>query len=493
MEIFKPKKISNIKSYFLVAIIFSLLFFISCEQEVSVSPPDEPPPDGKLYIDSNPPGAQIYLNGKDRRRITPDSLLWLETNTYTVTLRMNLFRDTTITVQVTEGEKSFYFVDYTQNPFMKGSINCNAKPYGAEIILNGKPTGLVTPTKINDLMPGEYSIRFRLYNHRDDSVSVTLSSKTTVEAKTTLVDTTLWTDLNTSTSSIPTNYLTCMLIDENDVLWIGTEDKGLLKYDGNIWQTYSPANSLLQDYRVSSLSFDSEGTLWVGNKSGVFLLGKNFTDRYNNIGVKPFTDPDVKSIASYSDNIVYVTTSTTTLFFFINYWGFRDWTLNTRTYYGVTTDNFTAAAIDQSGTTYTGTAVSGLIIGAATPLNISNSGILANKINALTPDPFGGMWIGYKAGFGTRTGFSYYNGSFNNFINVLQNGLSTNTIYIDDTNIKWLGTDGGLYKFVNPGSFESFTQESTGLIINDVRGVAKDSKGRIWIATYGGGLIVKKR
>lgn len=493
MEIIKKIIISNSNYLLPLVILISLFFFNSCEQEVSVSPPDEPPPDGKLFIDSNPPGAQIYLNNKDRRRVTPDSLLWLESNNYSVTLKKDLFRDTTITVTVIEGEKSYYFVDYTQNPFMKGSINCNAKPYGAEIILNGKPTGLVTPAKITDLMPGSYTVRYNLFNHRDDSVSVTVSSKSNLEAKTTLVDTTLWTDLNTFTSSIPTNYLTCLLIDENDVLWIGTEDKGLLKYDGNIWQSYSPANSLLQDSRVSSIAFDSEGTLWVGNKSGVFLLGKTFTEKYNNIAAKPFIDPNVKSIATGSDNIVHLATNTTTLFFFINYWGFRDWTLKTRTDYGVASDNLTAAAIDLNGTTYTGTAVSGLIIGASSPLNVSNSGILANKISVLTPDPAGGMWIGYKAGFGTRTGFSYYQGSFFNYIDVLQNGVSTNTIYIDPENIKWFGTDGGLYKYINPGYFESFTQESTGLNINDVRGIAKDSKGRVWIATYGGGLILKKK
>jgi hypothetical protein len=481
----------NLKHFILA--IFLLSIVLSCEQEVSVSPPDEPPPDGTVFIDSNPPGSHIYLNGKDRRRITPDSLLWLETNTYTITLKKELFRDTSVTVQVTEGEKSFYYVDYTKNPYMKGKIVCDAKPIGSQIILNGVNTGLITPATISDLMPGYYTVRYKLENHRDDSVVVTVSSKTTVEAKTTLVDTTIWTDLTTSTSSIPTNNLTCMLIDENDVLWIGTEEKGLLKYDGNSWITYSPANSLMQDYRVSSICFDSEGVLWVGNKLGVFLIGSNFTEKYNNIGSKPFTDPDVKSIAAFNDNNIHIATSVTTVFSSLNFWGYRDWVLRTRTDYGISSDNFTSAAIDRVGNTYTGTNQSGLIIGESKPINTSNSQILANKIGALTADPAAGIWIGYKSGLGASTGFSYYNGTFNNFTNILKTGLSTNTIYIDNEYIKWIGTNRGLYRFIGGVDFQSYTEESTGLKMNDVRGFAKDSKGRIWIATFGGGLIVKKK
>lgn len=492
-------KINLVKSFLFnkiiktTCIVFLMSLILCCEQEVSVSPPDEPPPDGQLFIDSNPPGAHIYLNGKDRRRITPDSLLWLETNSYLITLKKELFRDTSITVMVTEGKKSFYFVDYTKNPYMKGKILCDAKPDGSRIILNGKPTGLNTPATIHDLMPGNYTVRYQYDNHRDDSVSVTVSSKTIIEAKTTLVDTTIWTDITTSTSSIPTNNLTCMLIDENDVLWIGTEEKGLLKYDGNTWESYSPANSLMQDYRVSSICFDSDGVLWAGNKLGVFLIGDGFTEKYNNIGAKPFTDTDIKSIASFTDQIIHIATSITTVFSNLNYWGNRDWILKTRASYGINSDNFTAAAIDKSGTTYTGTGQSGIIVGESNPLNTSNSNILANKIGAITADPAGGVWIGFKSGLGSSTGFSYYNGTFTNYLNILQTGSSTNTIYIDDQNIKWFGTNAGLCKYNTPSDFQSFTQESTGLKINDVRGVAKDSKGRVWIATNGGGLILKKK
>ena len=112
---------------------FLLLIINSCNQEVSVSPPDAPPPHGVIVIDSKPQGFHIYLEGKNRRRITADSITWLETGQYTVTLKKDLFRDTSITVDAVEGKRKDFFVDYTTNPAMRGKINCIGKPDGSQI------------------------------------------------------------------------------------------------------------------------------------------------------------------------------------------------------------------------------------------------------------------------------------------------------------------------------------------------------------------------
>ena len=232
----------NINKKFSAALLFASLaaLLFSCNQEVSVSPPDAPPPHGVVVVDSKPPGAHIFLDGKDRRRLTPDSLTWLETGTYNVTLKKDLFRDTSITVDAVEGEKHSFFVDYTKNPAMRGQINCTVKPDGSEIFLNDSATGKVTPAVLNNLMPGYYNVRFHAHNYRDDSLNVVVSSSNISPAKLALVDTTIWMDLNTRTSTIPSNYLTAITIDDNNNLWIGTADVGLLKYDGNTWTNYLP-------------------------------------------------------------------------------------------------------------------------------------------------------------------------------------------------------------------------------------------------------------
>ena len=65
--------IRTILSFGILIILLFLFQNGGCEKVVSVSPPDLPPPNGYLFIDSNPQGAHIYLNGKARRRATPDS------------------------------------------------------------------------------------------------------------------------------------------------------------------------------------------------------------------------------------------------------------------------------------------------------------------------------------------------------------------------------------------------------------------------------------
>ena len=149
MKINYKNKIAKKVISFLIFLAFLGIVY-SCNQEISVSPPDAPPPHGYVLIDSKPAGAHIYLDGKNRRRITPDSLTWLETNTYTITLKKDLYRDTSFTIDAVDGEKKNFFIDYTKNPAMRGKINCNGKPDGAEIFLNDSATGKNTPDLLKD-------------------------------------------------------------------------------------------------------------------------------------------------------------------------------------------------------------------------------------------------------------------------------------------------------------------------------------------------------
>ncbi|MHB9011477.1 MAG: two-component regulator propeller domain-containing protein, partial [Ignavibacteriaceae bacterium] len=66
------------------------------------------------------------------------------------------------------------------------------------------------------------------------------------------------------------------------------------------------------------------------------------------------------------------------------------------------------------------------------------------------------------------------------------------TICIDHLGNKWIGTNKGLVKLIGLNSSTLFDSGSTGLNINDIRGIAEDQNGNIWIATNGGGLIEYK-
>jgi len=59
--------------------------------------------------------------------------------------------------------------------------------------------------------------------------------------------------------------------------------------------------------------------------------------------------------------------------------------------------------------------------------------------------------------------------------------------------MKWISTGVGLVTFTNSSDATVYNKATTGLEMNDVRGVVIDKLGRVWIATYGGGLILKKK
>ena len=77
----KPMK-TSIKP---MLILITVMLLTYCEKPVTVPPADEPPPDGYVFIDSYPKGMQIFMDNKERRRITPDSITWLSEKEYKFT------------------------------------------------------------------------------------------------------------------------------------------------------------------------------------------------------------------------------------------------------------------------------------------------------------------------------------------------------------------------------------------------------------------------
>jgi hypothetical protein len=68
-------------------------------------------------------------------------------------------------------------------------------------------------------------------------------------------------------------------------------------------------------------------------------------------------------------------------------------------------------------------------------------------------------------------------------------GLPNNAVrslFIDKTNVLWIGTENGVSKMIN-GSFLNL-DESDGLAHNSCWDIAQDKNGNIWFASYGGGV-----
>ena len=264
----------NIKTWEIsrVLLIFIIgITFYSCNKQVSVSPPDAPPPNGYIFIDTYPKGFNIYLNNKSRRRITPDSLNWLSTGTYKITLKKDLFRDSSFTINAVEGKRQNFFIDFSKNLSMLGSISCSSQPEGAQILLNDTSTGKITPATLNDILPGNYIIRYRLQNHQDTRSNIAVSSLNSTSVNLRLVDTTIWYEYTMDNSPIKTNDLSCIAVDKNDVIWMGTLGWGVLSFDGNSWdpyEVYKETYVALPNTHVNCIAVDNHNTKLFGTTGG---------------------------------------------------------------------------------------------------------------------------------------------------------------------------------------------------------------------------------
>jgi len=75
---------------------------------------------------------------------------------------------------------------------------------------------------------------------------------------------TLWTTVN----GLPSNRLTCLALDAEGQLWIGSADHGAIRYDGQRFDSYGTTKGLAND-RVHDIALDQAGGLWFATAGGL--------------------------------------------------------------------------------------------------------------------------------------------------------------------------------------------------------------------------------
>ncbi|MGA9292608.1 MAG: PEGA domain-containing protein, partial [Ignavibacteriaceae bacterium] len=100
------------KYIYLVAFLFLTFIIASCDNN-NTTEPTVPDNTGKIFINSSPAGAQIFVDGTNTSKVTPDSTDKLSAGNHDVTLKLDGYRDTTITVNVVQGLTTSKFVQLT--------------------------------------------------------------------------------------------------------------------------------------------------------------------------------------------------------------------------------------------------------------------------------------------------------------------------------------------------------------------------------------------
>lgn len=91
------------KLILLLIIPFAGMLITSCD---STEDPVTPAAKGNLFLTSNPAGAQIWLDGVNTSKVTPDTVKDLDAAVYSVTLKLTDYTDTTFSISVSSGQTS---------------------------------------------------------------------------------------------------------------------------------------------------------------------------------------------------------------------------------------------------------------------------------------------------------------------------------------------------------------------------------------------------
>ncbi len=335
-------------------------------------------------------------------------------------------------------------------------------------------------------------------------------------------------------NSLPHDQVNSIVVDNNDNIWIGTEE-GLSIFDysqksfTNYMHERNNEGSIRNNY-IRTLYKDKNDIIWIGTAGGGI-------DKYNSIKKRfyhLYHDPSIDN--TLSDNMirsVYEDRSETILI------GTMGGVLNafrrdeeSPGKFSIVYDNLlnlgsnaiTSIIEDKKGTLWIGSWGNGLYefenyrrefrnarLKEKSPRNTNYRNIpqdpmslSSNIIQALMEDSYGNLWIGTESGLDLflreKNQFYHFSHDPYNKQSLSDNRIQSNCIFEDSRGNLWIGTWGGLNKisrkFLNKMEleeikFEHFKHDPENpysLSDNRVISIYENLDGRLWIGTYGGGI-----
>lgn len=318
----------------------------------------------------------------------------------------------------------------------------------------------------------------------------------------------------TDKNSLPDNTVTCLFIDSQKQLWIGTRN-GLALFDE---KTGTTQNFFHDDKNPLSLSFNSvesisepvKGELWVGTEGGGINILKpgavsnvdgKITARFAHIGFAVTSDglssPSVQTIFQDSFGNLWIGGYGSG----VNFIADKEPFFNQVNYLPLVNNQnslnakpVTAICTDANDNVWLANSSGGICI-YREGKKIREITRIENQAKALTVlsvfrDSANDIWIGTDDGR-----IFQYNSATNRYklLNCFDNlnNIPIYDFFEDSEHTFWISTDVGLY-FYNKVTEQSgyYTGTNSDLLDNNVRTVAEDENGNIWVGTLGGSLGV---
>jgi len=321
----------------------------------------------------------------------------------------------------------------------------------------------------------------------------------------------------------------CILSDNKDNIWLAVRGGGLCKYDGKIFTYYTTKDGLSSN-NVFSVVQDKKGNIWISQSNGIAKFDGERIISYDK-------DPAVNNktvFCSYVDSRGAVWFGGSSGNGVIKYVGkkFQEFSLPE-----IVKDDFIGSITeDKKGNMWFATDHGALKFeDNQFHLFTENQGLSANGVLSVATDYEGNVWIGTQAGgvnlfnnesfvnYTDKDGLtsknisviaidkenSYYLGTSGVGINIYTPSLNTfskiagvkeieninvYSITIDKQGLFWIGAQEGVFVIEKVGNgkfkFKKEYKKIAGQQVNGALKILENSKGEIWIATYGTGVFV---
>ncbi len=129
---------------------------------------------GQLNINSTPEGAEVRIDGRsDPSWITPFNLAGLTPGQHSVTVARAGYAPESRTIDVASGSKLFLVIQLAQ---ITAAVAISSQPAGAQIFIDGKDTGRVTPAQISVDKPGAHTFLVRKQGYLEQTSSANLQA-----------------------------------------------------------------------------------------------------------------------------------------------------------------------------------------------------------------------------------------------------------------------------------------------------------------------------
>lgn len=295
---------------------------------------------------------------------------------------------------------------------------------------------------------------------------------------------------NSDNSGLPHNTIRCIAIDTNDNVWIGTQQGGVARFDGEDWSVWNTANSNLPGNNVRVVQPLENGEVWISTIISTSTIPYRISKLYeNNVtnwsGVT--NGYDIVEAFDYYDNKVWISTFNGMYTYENN--SFSPFNTGDGCIPSTFVSDILFVSPDKywvAASNYDGSGMAGLLQieqDICTVYNNSNSGFPSNNTtadlkkdkdnpdkvwlrtnagvtsfdgtawevfaapgtslpNSFAIDSFGDIWVAY-----IFHGLQKYDGAWHYYQNLVNDGI--NALAIDSHNNLWIGTENsGLIKLV---------------------------------------------